>query len=62
MGSLVDETTRALQMVADVDLEAACGEAFKVPKDSEECTAAMGTRSVGYTLLSSTLDKWAPYL
>ncbi len=61
MEGLVDETVAALQMLVDADLENACGPAMSEPKDSEACSSALGTRSMGYQLLTSALDKWKPY-
>ena len=33
-----------------------------VPKDSKDCTKALGSRSTSYFLVSEALDKWSPYL
>lgn len=62
MAPLVEETTRALQAVADVDLEAACGPPMDRPNTTDECSLALGERFVLYGLLESALDKWRPYL
>ena len=62
MDSLVTDTKAALQLVVDADLENACGPAMTEPKDTEECSSALGARSMSYTVLSSALDKWSPYL
>jgi hypothetical protein len=62
MDGLVTDTRAALQLVVDADLENACGPAMTEPKDTEECSSALGARSMSYTVLSSALDKWAPYL
>jgi hypothetical protein len=62
MQGLVTETQSALQMMVDADLENACGPAMTEPKDTKECTSALGTPNWSYTLMTSVLDKWSPYL
>ncbi|SDP19160.1 hypothetical protein SAMN04489867_1684 [Pedococcus dokdonensis] len=52
----------ALQLVVEADLENACGPAMTERKDTEECSSALGARSMSYTVQSSALDKWSPYL
>jgi hypothetical protein len=62
MTSLVSETTAALHGVADVQLEALCGEALDGPQDTKACDSALGQRMAAYTTLETVLDKWGPYL
>lgn len=61
MQSLVDETSSVLQLIADVDLPAICGDG-NVPAETDECNKALGSRSFNYTMLESKLDAWGPYL
>lgn len=62
MASLVDETNTVLHSVADVQLEAVCGDALDGPKDTKACDLALGERMGAYTALETVLDKWGPYL
>lgn len=61
MKSLVDDTSKVLELIADPDLKSVCGE-DAVPAKTDECNAALGSRNFAYSLLESKLDAWKPYL
>lgn len=61
MQGLVDRTSESLQVIADNDIKAVCGE-DSLPAATNECSEALGNRSMAYTLLEGKLDAWKPYL
>lgn len=61
MSSLVEDTSKILTAIGDIDLATICGTEAR-PADTPECTEALGSRNFFYGLLDSQLDKWSPYL
>ncbi|PRB08801.1 hypothetical protein CQ044_00050 [Microbacterium sp. MYb64] len=61
MSSLVGDTSKLLQGVADIDLKTECG-ADVVPADTAQCNTALGSRNFLYTALKPQLAAWSPYL
>ena len=60
---LVSDTLGALDAIAGVDLEGACGEPFAdgSPNDSKKCSLTQGELSQSYRKLKTVLDEWKPY-
>lgn len=59
---LVAETERALDAIADVDIERACGAPMRIPRSNDSCSTAHAERMAAYGDITTILDRWKPYL
>lgn len=62
MQSLYDDSLSVLDDIGGVEIEAACGDPFDGPIDTEECSQTLGGLYNHYNTLDRVLASWGPYL